>query len=136
MTTMTDVLTIHDKLTLRTAAHGAVALMAAIDPGVASSARASMIGGRALSSATGLVGHVLAEAPLGMDLRGTIAELADLVFPALASSMRILDAKAPDETENFRRTITTAAQAAAQAHQGTGPAESEMMRRIRTALNS
>jgi type VI protein secretion system component VasF len=136
MTTMTDVLTIHDKLTLQTAAHGTVALMAAIDPGVVSAARAGMIGDRALSSATGLTGDILAEPPLGTGLRGTIAELADLVFPALTSSMRILNAKAPEETENFRRTITTAAQATAQAHQDTGPAESEMMRRITTALNA
>jgi len=42
--------------------------MAAADPGPISSTRSGMAGGKALSSATGLVGRVLAEKAKGLDL--------------------------------------------------------------------
>jgi hypothetical protein len=132
----TPALTADEKLTLQTAAHGVVSLMAAADPGPISSTRSGMAGGKALSSATGLVGHVLAEKPKGLDLGGSsTAGLADRVFTALADSVTLLKAKAPGEVTNFRDTITTITDAASRAHKGAaGPAETAMIQKIGAAL--
>jgi len=106
-----------EEQTLRTAAHGVVALLAATDPGAISSTRAGMAGGKAITSATGLVGHVLA-GKADVKMKGSVAELADKVLPAL------------------RRTIDTIAQAAAEAHGGAPtPAQAETIRKISAALN-
>ncbi|WP_405991867.1 hypothetical protein [Streptomyces sp. NBC_00986] len=137
-TTPTEILTADEKLTLQTAAHGVVALMAAADPGPISSTRSGMAGGKALSSATGLVGHVLAEKPKGLDLGGSsTADLADRTFAALTASVALLKAKAPDEAENFRATIATITDAASRAHKGgPGPAETAMITKITAALDA
>jgi len=136
-TPSTSVLTPDEKLTLQTAAHGVVSLMAAADPGPISSTRSGMAGGKALSSATGLVGRVLAEKAKGLDLGGSsTADLADRVFAALADSVTLLKAKAPEEVANFRGTVTTITDAASRAHRGgPGPAETAMIQKITVALS-
>ncbi|WP_416964809.1 hypothetical protein [Streptomyces sp. Agncl-13] len=135
-TTPAEILTPAEKLTLQTAAHGVVSLMAAADPGPISSTRSGMAGGKALSAATGLVGHVLAEKPKGLDLGGgSTAGLADRVFTALADSVTLLKSKAPGEVENFRATVATITDAASRAHKGAaGPAETVMIQKITAAL--
>ncbi|WP_245548149.1 hypothetical protein [Nocardia pneumoniae] len=57
---MSITLTDQDKTTLRTAAYGAIALLAAADA-IGSPHKIATAGSIALGSATGLVGHVLAE---------------------------------------------------------------------------
>lgn len=137
-TTPAEILTADEKLTLRTAAHGVVSLMAAADPGPISSTRSGTAGGKALSSATGLVGRVLAEKAKGLDLGGSSTpDLADRVFTALTASMTLLTAKSPAEAANFRATITTAMEAASRAHKGgPGPAETAMIGKITAALDA
>lgn len=137
-TTPTPTLTADEKLTLQTAAHGVVSLMAAADPGPISSTRSGMAGGKALSSATGLVGRVLAEKPKGLDLGGSsTADIADRTFTALADSMTLLKTKAPAEAENFRDTIAVVVDAASRAHKGgAGPAETAMIRKVMAALDN
>ncbi|WP_406458235.1 hypothetical protein OH768_28365 [Streptomyces sp. NBC_01622] len=137
-TTPAEILTPDDKLTLQTAAHGVVSLMAVADPGPISSTRSGMAGGKALSSATGLVGRVLAEKAKGLDLGGgSTADLADRVFAALTDSVTLLKAKAPDEVANFRGTIATITDTASRAHKGAaGPAETAMIQKITAALEA
>ncbi|MQY28804.1 hypothetical protein [Nocardia aurantia] len=129
---MSVTLTTQDKLTLRTAAYGAVSLLAA-----ASGAphKVATTGSVALTSATGLVGHVLAEkSPVG-DLGGkSVAELADRVLPALTAAMRTLREQDSAEAENFRATIATALEAGAERAQG--PAVAAMSRKITAALDA
>ncbi|WP_329254648.1 hypothetical protein OG223_28775 [Streptomyces sp. NBC_01478] len=134
----TPALTADAKLTLQTAAHGVVSLMAAADPGPISSTRSGTAGGKALSTATGLVGRVLAEKAKGLDLgASSTADLADRVFTALTDSMTLLKAKAPAEAANFRATVTTVVDAASRAHKGAaGPAEAAMIRKITAALDA
>lgn len=136
--TPAEILTPDDKLTLQTAAHGVVSLMAAADPGPISSTRSGTAGGKALSTATGLVGRVLAERAKGLDLGGSsTADLADRVFAALTDSVTLLKAKAPDEVTNFRDTIATITDAASRAHKGgPGPAEKAMIQKIGAALEA
>jgi D-alanyl-D-alanine carboxypeptidase len=130
--TMSVTFSEQDKLTLRTAAWGAVSLMSAA--GAAGSAhKAATEGSIALTSATGPVGHVLAKAPKGVKYGKTVAELADQVLPALTASVNLLNQQAPAETDNFRRTVLVAIEAATPAEPS--PTMTEMARKITEALD-
>lgn len=134
---MSVTLTDQDKLTLRTAAWGAVYLMSAA--GAADSAhKVATRGSMALTSATGLVGHVLTQAPKGRNLKGkSVAELADQVLPALTSAMSLLKEQDSAAADNFRSNVIVAIEAAAQTHQGEpSPTLADMMRKITGALDA
>ncbi|WP_336213247.1 serine hydrolase domain-containing protein [Nonomuraea sp. LPB2021202275-12-8] len=124
-----------DKLTLRTAAWGAVSLMSAA--GAAGSAhKAATEGSIALISATGPVGHVLAKAPTGVKYGKTVAELADQVLPALTASISLLQERDSAEADNFRRTVLVAVEASTRPQHGEpGPTMAEMARKITEALD-
>ncbi|GAA5065394.1 hypothetical protein HNP84_006765 [Thermocatellispora tengchongensis] len=134
---MSITLTDQDKSTLRTAAYGAVSLMSAAGAG-GSAHKAATGGSIALASATGLVGHVLAEKRRDIDLHGrSVAALADHVLPALTASMSLLKRQAPAEAGNFRRTVLVAVEAATRAQKGDpGPTMAEMARKITVALDA
>ncbi|MFE7796598.1 hypothetical protein [Nocardia sp. NPDC057440] len=131
---MSVTLTDQDKLTLRTAAYGAVSLLAAAG---SSPHKAATDGTIALSSATGLVGHVLAEKSKGVNLTGkSVAGLADQVLPALTAAVSLLEKQAPAEADNFRSTVLVAIEAA-KTHQGaSSPTMAEMARKITAALDA
>ncbi|GGV09051.1 hypothetical protein [Streptomyces spectabilis] len=130
-------LTAQDKDTLRTAAYGAVSLMAAADA-AGSPHKAATRGAIALASATGQVGHVLAAKTRIENLGGTTtAALAEHVLPALTAAMDLLNRQSPAEAADFRSTVTIAVEAAARAHQGEpGPALAAMARKITAALDA
>jgi D-alanyl-D-alanine carboxypeptidase len=133
---MSITLTDQDKLTLRTAAYGAVSLLAAA--GAAGKPhKIATDGSIALAFATGLVGHVLADKSSGVNLKGkSVAGLADHVLPALTAAMSLLRKQAPAEADNFRSTIIVAIEAA-QVHQGQpSPTMAEMTRKITAALDA
>ncbi|NUR93236.1 MAG: hypothetical protein HOY71_54950 [Nonomuraea sp.] len=132
---MTITLAEQDVFTLRTAAWGAVSLMAAA--GAAGSAhKAATEAAIALTSATGLVGHVLVKAPKGLNSKSTAA-LADQVLPALTASVRLLKEQAPHEVDNFRRTVVVALEAAQRPQKGApSPTMAEMARKITEALHA
>ncbi|MFD7322097.1 hypothetical protein ACFV9D_13595 [Streptomyces sp. NPDC059875] len=134
---MSVALTDQDKLILRTAAYGAVSLLAAADA-AGSPHKVATHGSIALASATGLVGHVLAEKSKVENLDGkSVAAIADDVLPALTAAMTLLKKQDPAEADNFRGTVVVALGAAAQAHQGEpGPAMAEMTRKITAALDA
>ena len=134
---MSITLTDQDKLTLRTAAYGAVSLMAAA--GAAGSPhRIATEGSIALASATGPIGHVLAEKSKVTGLNGkSVAELADHVLPALTATMILLKKQDRAEADNFRSTIIVALEASTRPHKGgPTPAMSEMTRKITEALDA
>ncbi|MEV4357799.1 serine hydrolase domain-containing protein [Nonomuraea sp. NPDC049625] len=133
---MTITLSDQDKSTLRIAAYGAVALMAAA--GAAGKPhKIATSGSIALGSATGLIGHVLADYPEGTDLAGrSVAEIADRVLPALTAAMNLLKQQDPAEAGNFRGTVLVAVETA-QTHQGRpSPATAAMARKITEALDA
>ncbi|MGW1341926.1 hypothetical protein ACWCOV_12835 [Kribbella sp. NPDC002412] len=133
---MSITLTDQDKTTLATAAHGAVALIAAA--GLKSAGKIAVAGSLALAAATGPVGHALADKQKGVKLNGkTTAEIADTVLPALTASMSLLEQQDPAEAGNFRSTVLTAIEAGARAERGgPGPALTEMTRKITEALDA
>ncbi|WP_336216673.1 hypothetical protein [Nonomuraea sp. LPB2021202275-12-8] len=130
---MTITLSDQDQRTLRIAGWGAVWLMSAA--GAAGSAhKAATNGSIALTSATGLAGHVLAKAPKGLTGK-TTAALADQVLPALTASITLLKQQAPEEAGNFHRTVTVAIDAAVQSQKGEpSPTMTDMARKITEAL--
>lgn len=130
-------LTDQDKLTLRTAAYGAVSLMAAA--GAAGSPhKVATQGSIALASATGPIGYVLAEKSKLKGLNGkSVAELADHVLPALTAAMSVLKKQDPAEADNFRSTVLVAVEAGARTSKGEpGPVMAEMTRKITGALDA
>ncbi|SBT65730.1 hypothetical protein GA0070622_2736 [Micromonospora sediminicola] len=130
-------LSTQDKLTVRTAAYGAVTLLSAAGAAGGSPHRIATDGSIALASATGLVGHVLAEKSTGMDLSGgSVAQIADRVLPALTEAMRLLAEHAPSEVDNFRRTVVVALDAAVRTRQGApAPTVADMTNKIIAALD-
>ena len=125
-----------DKTTIRIAAYGAVTLLSAASAAGGSPHKIATNGSIALGSATGLVGHVLAEYPKVKELNGkSVAAIADHVLPALTKAMSVLKKQAPQEAGNFRGTVLTALEAATFGRQPR-PAETEMTRKITEALDA
>ncbi|QLY33038.1 hypothetical protein H0264_13080 [Nocardia huaxiensis] len=128
---MSATLTAQDNSTLRTAAYGAVSLLASA--GAKGISQASI----ALTSATGLSGHVLAAKSRDIHLPGkNTAELADQVLPALTAAMTLLQTQDPAEADNFRTIITTAVDAALYTKGQPTPAVTAMAHKIIAALDA
>ncbi|MCC3313659.1 hypothetical protein [Nocardia africana] len=124
-------LTAQDQLTMRTAAYGAVSLLAA---GSNKPHKAATAGSTALLSATGTIGHVLAAKSKDVKLAGkSVAELADRVLPALTAAVALLEQSDPAEADNFRTTVRVAIEAAT-ADVRAGPVTAEMIRKITAAM--
>ncbi|MEU0604001.1 hypothetical protein ABZ484_38165 [Streptomyces sp. NPDC006393] len=134
---MSVTLSDQDKLTLRTAAYGAVSLMAAA-AGAASPHKVATQGSIALTTGTGLVGHVLAEKSSVGDMSGkSAAEIADRVLPALTAAMGLLRKQAPQEADNFRSTVLVAVEASTRAGKSEpAPTLAAMARKITEALDA
>ncbi len=126
-----------EQSTLKTAAFGAVTLLSVAYPGARSSAKENMVGGKVLTGATGIVGHILV-GKAKFNLKGkSTADIAERVLPALAATVATLDAKAPQETQEFRRVVTTAIRQAAQStKRGPSPAQTDMISKITAALDA
>lgn len=132
---MSITLTDQDELTLRTAAYGAVSLLAAAGAAGGSPHKIATTGTLALASATGLVGRVLSgkRKPVNLDGR-SVAEIADHVLPALTAAMNLLTQQAPAEADNFRSTVLVAIEAAQPGRNS--PTIDEMTRKITAALDT
>ena len=132
---MSVTLSAADKSTLQTGAHGAVALLS-FAAGAGSPHKIATAGSLALGSATGPVGHVLAEKfKEKLDYKNG-ATLADQVLPALTESVALLKKQDAAEAENFRRTVLVAIEAGTRAAGETTPPVAEMVRKITEALDA
>lgn len=134
--TTTAALTSEARDTLRVAAHGSVQLMTFA--GVTGSpGRIATHGTLALHSATGLVGHVLAEKSGAKLAHKNGATLADQVLPALTGTMALLRATDPAEADNFRATVLLAVESATKAARNAPAAPmAAMARKITGALDA
>ncbi|WP_212761875.1 hypothetical protein [Nocardia uniformis] len=130
---ITITLSDQDKAIVRTAAYGAVSLLAAAS---AKPHKVATAGSTALYSATGAVGHVLAAKSKDIKLPGkTVAALADQVLPALAAAVSLLEQQDPAEADNFRGIVAVALETA-QAQGAPSPTLAEMIRKITAALDA
>lgn len=133
---MVEVLTDEEKATLKTAAHGAVTLVSLAYPGAVATTKTNIVGAKVLAGATGLTGQVINSKPHPKIPSGSAAEMATTVLPALTESVSILQAKAPDEVDNFRRIVTVAIeQGAGSSGSGVNAAEAEMISKVKQALD-
>ncbi|GAB3209180.1 hypothetical protein [Nocardia tengchongensis] len=127
-------LTDQDKATIRSAAWGAVSLVAAASDKPHKAATAGSI---ALGSATGQVGHLLNAKSRDIHLSGkTVADLADQVLPALTVAFAVLDQQDPAEAANLRTTVLVAIEAAAATSRTGQPVVAEMTRKVAAALHA
>jgi hypothetical protein len=133
---MSITLSDQDKTTLRVAAYGAVTLLSAAGAAGGSPHKIATNGTIALGSATGLIGHVLADYPKGKELSGkSVAEIGDRVLPALTAAMSLLKEQAPEEADNFRSTVITAVESATH-HGQPSPLVADMIHKITKALDA
>ncbi|WP_327357390.1 hypothetical protein [Streptomyces sp. NBC_01304] len=134
---MAITLTDQEKITLRTAAYGAVTLLAAADA-AGSPHKIATQGSIALATATGPVGHILAERTKIENLDGkSTADIADRVLPALTETVGVLKKQDPAEADNFRSILTVAIESATQNRKGQpSPTVAEMTRKINEALDA
>ncbi|MET0425241.1 MAG: hypothetical protein ABW046_15265 [Actinoplanes sp.] len=130
---MTEQLNPTERVALQKAAYGAVLLVSLAYPGTVSTTKINVVGAKVLSGATGEVGRALA-GKIEADLpKGSAADVADEVLPALRESVAVLLRSAPDEVENFRRTVTVAVEQAASSS-GSNAATDEMITKVKDAL--
>lgn len=132
---MSTTITAQDATTIRTAAFGAVTLMSWA-AGSASPHRVATNGSLSLYSATGPVGHVLAEKKRDIKLNQKSAtDLADTVLPALAASVALLAEQGL--ADDFREAVLVAVDAAAQgAKHGMTPPLAAMKAKIVGAMGA
>ncbi|GIF07058.1 hypothetical protein [Actinoplanes siamensis] len=130
---MTEELETADKLVLQKAAHGAVLLVSLAYPSTVATTKINVAGSRVLTGATGLVGRALA-GKVQADLpKGSAADVADEVLPALRDAVALLERRDPAEADNFRRTVTVAVEQGASSA-GSNAATGEMIAKVKDAL--
>jgi len=127
-------LTADDRLTLKTGAFGAVALVSNVEPGVLALIRESFAASAAMADTSGVVKAALTSGPLPELPRESELEIESVVLPALARAVAILREKSPRDVRTYRDVVLAAADRAAGAHRGITPREAAMIERIRGAL--
>ncbi|MEV0424120.1 serine hydrolase domain-containing protein [Streptosporangium canum] len=134
---MSITLSDQDKSTLRTAAYGAVSLVAAAGAAGGKPQKIAADGSIALASATGLIGHALGDRSKSIKLDSkSVAALADQVLPTLTAAVTLLEKQAPAEADNFRSIVLLAIETAQIRHGRPSPAMAEMAREITAALDA
>ncbi|MEV3959570.1 hypothetical protein AB0M34_01540 [Nocardia sp. NPDC050193] len=101
--------------------------------------KAAADGSIALGSATGAIGHVLADVKAKeIALTGkNVADLADQVLPALTVAMTLLKRQDTAEADNFRGTVLVAVESATRPHKAApAPTLVDMTRKITAALDA
>lgn len=131
---MSEQLSAGEKSTLKTAAFGAVFLVSNADPGLLDMVEESFAASDALAGTTGLVREVLTTGGVPRLPSDDPAAVEAAVLPALRRSVEILQAKAPQELDNYRSTVVAAADRVANATDGVNPAEAAMVSKVRDAL--
>lgn len=127
-------LTSQERVTLKTAAFGAVFLVSNADPGFFAMFKESFAASGALAGATGLVKDVLTTGALPQLPRRSPAEVEAIVLPALEQSVAILREKAPAEVDHYRTTVIDAVEQTAHATHGVNERERQVIAKVRGAL--
>jgi hypothetical protein len=133
---VSEQLTSDERMTLKTAAFGAVFLVSSADPGFLGMIRESFAASGVISSASGLVKDVLTTGGLPQLPRDDADQVERVVLPMLRRSVQILEAKAPAEVDNYRRTVLAATDQVARATAGVDSTEAEVIGKVRAALGA
>lgn len=127
-------LTDEERRVLKTAAYGAVFMVSSAEPGFFSMLRESFAASGALAGTTGLVREVLAGGEQPQLPRQPPEAVEAAVLPLLRRSVTVLRAKAPDDLDNYRETVLSAARRVAAATRGVQPSEAAAIAKIEAAL--
>lgn len=132
--TVSEKLTAEEKAILKTAAFGAVFLVSNADPGVLSMIKESFAASDAFADTAGLVKEVLTTGGLPQLPRDDPEEVEAIVLPDLHRAVEILEAKTPQEVDNYRQAVLTAVDRVVSASEGASEAEATMVAKVRGAL--
>ncbi len=125
MTEYTD----QERDTIRTAAFGAMTLVAAADPGFFAMFKESMAGAKALAAAPQPLQGLLKAGGMPHPAKDKATVLA-----ALQQSKQILSAKSPEDLAAFQNVIATACNEVASASQGVAESEVAAINEVRAAI--
>jgi hypothetical protein len=126
-------LTAEERMTLKTAAFGAVFLVSNADPGPVSMIKESFAASDTMAGSTGLVRDVLTTGELPR-LPADPDAVAEVVLPQLRAAVDILAAKSPGDLDRYRATVVAAARQVAGAVGGVGEAEATVVAEVLAAL--
>jgi hypothetical protein len=134
--TMTD-FTDQERDTLRTGAFGAMFLVSNADPGFFATIKESFAGSKVLATASPELRDLFKSGGVPqMPKGGSAADIEAGVLASLQQSTGILQAKAPDQLDNYRAVIMQACEQVAGAHEGVKDTETAAIDKVRTALGS
>ena len=125
MTEYTD----QERDTIRTAAFGAMTLVAAADPGFFAMFKESMAGAKALAAAPQPLQGLLKAGGMPSKAKDKASVLA-----ALQQSKQILSAKSPGDLAAFQNVIATACNEVASASKGVTESEVAAINEVRSAI--
>ena len=136
MTDKTMRYTDQERDTLRNAAMGAMMLVSKSDPGIMSTIKEMMAGGKALRSASPEMQEIF-KGSGGMPKmpKGSQADMENNVMSMLQQSQQILS-KSPQDLQNFRSTIMNVCDQVANAQGGVSGNEMATINKIRSALGA
>jgi hypothetical protein len=99
-------------------------------------AMAKYLAGQQVAAASGLVRELAKTHGTGFGLTASPDRVRSETMEAIASSVAILEAKAPDDLDGFRQLVLGLAEAVAAAKGGEAPVEAAMIEEIRSALGA
>ncbi|MGW0436244.1 hypothetical protein ACWDV4_27305 [Micromonospora sp. NPDC003197] len=131
---MDQQLTDEERQVVKTAAFGAVFLVSNADPGVLDLIRESFAASNVFADSTGLVKEVLTSGGLPRLASDSPADVEREVLPALRQAVQILEAKVPNEVDQYRATVVAAVEQVGQVSAGITEVEAAMIAKIRSTL--
>ena len=126
---------------IRKGVTGAGLLVSTSDPGFFDSfkeagALAKHLAGARRSSSSGVVRELAKERGTGFGVRSSPAEFEQETVESLRTAVSVLQSKAPDEVDEYRRFVLEVAESVAAAAGGGETSEAGALERIRSALAS
>ncbi|ASW53922.1 hypothetical protein [Plantactinospora sp. KBS50] len=131
--TVDDRLAADERMTLKTAAYGAVFLVSNAEPGPFAMIKESFAASDTIAGSSGLVRDVLTTGPLPQLPADPVA-VKEVVLPALRRSVELLREHAPAELGRYQATVVAAAHQVARASAGTSEAEATALAEVLAAL--
>ena len=133
---MTPTYTDQERQTLRTAAFGAVYVVASAEPGFFDMVKESFAGSKAFAQSPELR-EILRGGGMPKMPQGSTQEIEKDVLSALHESQQILEAKGADELNGFRSALSDAVdQVARAAGGGASPREAEAAGKVKAAIGA
>jgi hypothetical protein len=132
---MTATYTDQERQTLRTAAFGAIYVVASAEPGFFDMVQESFAGSKAFAKSQELR-DILRSGGMPKMPSGSPEEIEQSVISALTESQQILQSKGPQELDGFRSAVSDAVDQVANAAGGTSEREVEAVDKVKSAIGA